>query len=191
MTKIKTVFLDLDGVVSDFLRGLHEALDVSYSYVKYTYEKGKWDMLNDIKRSDGTPVTFRECDDCCTIPFWHRLYWMHDSAEILRAIGGWFNVENIYLLTTPMPNPESSTGKVLWVRDNLPEFIKRTILICAPKSLLARPDTLLIDDKDENVEGFQKAGGNAILVPRPWNKLHKYSDVASQIVRKELEQYEV
>ena len=192
MTKIKTVFLDMDGVLTNFLGGLHEALGVPYSYENYPYEKGKWDMLTDINTGfEDIPATFEQCNDCCITSFWQNLEWMHDGRDILEAIMNTLGLEKVFFLTTPMPNIESPTGKWMWVRDNLPIYLKRTIITQAPKSLLARPDTLLIDDKDENVEGFQKAGGNAILVPRPWNKLHKYSDVASQIVRKELEQYEV
>ena len=40
------------------------------------------------------------------------------------------------------------------------------------KHFCARPDALLIDDSDHNVEAFLAHGGQAILVPRPWNPLH-------------------
>ena len=75
-----------------------------------------------------------------------------------------------------MPNPGSCTGKALWVQSHLPEYSKRFIISTAPKSLLAKPDTLLIDDKDENVEEFVKAGGYGILVNRPWNKGYERAD---------------
>ena len=40
------------------------------------------------------------------------------------------------------------------------------------KHFCARPDALLIDDGDHNVEAFRANGGQTILVPRPWNSLH-------------------
>jgi hypothetical protein len=43
----------------------------------------------------------------------------------------------------------------------------------APKRLLAKPDHVLIDDKDSNVEEFIKDGGRAYMPPQPWNSRHK------------------
>jgi len=76
---------------------------------------------------------------------------------------------------------------MLWVKEHLSRYYKQLIITMAPKHLLAKPDTLLIDDKDENVEGFWDAGGKAILVPRPWNSNHKLSDVSVNMVSHSLE----
>ena len=184
---IKTVYLDLDGVLVNFLGGLHKSLGVSYSYENYPYEKGKWNMLTDIKGFDDIPATFEQCNDCCTISFWQNLEWMHDGYNILTAIEYKFAPARIYLLTTPMPNYESPTGKWLWIQDNMSMYLKRTIITQAPKHLLARPDTLLIDDKDENVDGFREAGGKALLVPRPWNHAHLQTDRTVEVVKEFLE----
>ena len=191
MTKMKTVFLDLDGVLVDFLSGLHKALDVPYSYENYIYEKGKWDMLADIKLDDDIPATFEQCNDCCTASFWDNLEWMHDGRDILRAIMGTLGLEKVYLLTTPMPNLESASGKMMWVNGNLPIYLKRTIIIQASKALLAQPDTLLIDDKNENIDDFIAAGGRGILVPRPWNRFYDCADKTAQVVRDCLGEFDV
>ena len=172
----------MDGVISSFRRGVANALNEPYDYISMS---DKWKFWE-----DWPDVSFEMVNAVCTFDFWQYLPWMHDGREILQAIMDTVGLEAMYLLTTPMPNIESPTGKWLWVSDNLPIYLKRTIITPAPKSLSARPDALLIDDKDENVEEFVSAGGNAILVPRPYNKLRKYSDVTSQIVRKELEKYE-
>lgn len=184
---IKTIFVDLDGVLVNFLGGLHKALGVPYSYEDYPYEKGKWNMLTDIKRFDDIPITFEQCNDCCDASFWQHLDWMHDGRDILRAILTTLGLETVYLLTTPMPNLESASGKMIWVNNNLSICLKRTIITQAPKHLLARPDTLLIDDKDENVDGFRKAGGRALLVPRPWNHAHLQANQTIEVVRDFLE----
>ena len=184
---INTVFLDMDGVIVNFLGGLHKALGVPYSYEDYPYEKGKWNMLTDIKPFDDIPATFEQCNDCCTATFWDNLEWMHDGRDILQAIMNTLGLEKVYFLTTPMPNLESASGKMMWVNNNLPIYLKRTIVTQAPKHLLARPDALLIDDKDENVEGFVAAGGQGILVPRPWNRAYKQADISANVVRESLE----
>lgn len=180
MTKIKIVFLDVDGILTSFRKGIADALGKSYDYAGMSDKWIFWD--------DWPDVSFEMVNDVCTFDFWQYLPWMHDGHDILRAITDKFHWEQIYLLTAPMPNIESPTGKWLWVSDNLPIYLKRTIITQVPKSLFAQPDILLIDDKDENVEEFTAAGGNAILVPRPYNKLRKYSDVSSNYVRSHLEE---
>jgi len=181
------VFLDMDGVIVDFLKGLHKSLDAPYSYKDYLYEKGKWNMLTDIRGFNDIPVTFEQYNGCCTDVFWRNLEWIHDGHFILNAVTEKFGANNIYLLTTPMPNLGSWTGKARWVNKNLPYYSKRLIISTASKSLLAGSDTLLIDDKDENVDEFRAAGGRAILVPRPWNKLNSWADVSLQQVKQNLE----
>ena len=185
---INTVFLDVDDVLADFMKGLHKALHIPYDYKNYPYKKGDWNILGyQIKSDDNSLVTFDQCNDCCTISFWQHLEEMHDGRNILAAIEYKLVPRQIYLLTTPMPNLESASGKMIWVHDHLPNYLKRTIITQAPKHLLARPDTLLIDDKNENVDDFRKAGGKALLVPRPWNRAHLQADRTVEVVREFLE----
>ena len=176
---IKTVMLDVDGVLTNFRKGIHDAFNKPYDYSTLS---DKWSFWN-----DWPDVTFEMVNDACTINFWKNLEWMYDGHGILRAVLNKFNHYQIYLLTTPMPNVESPTGRWLWIKNNLPEFYKQVIITQAPKSLLAQPDTLLIDDKDENIDGFVKAGGSGILTPRPWNELHGWANETLQVVENSLE----
>ena len=176
--KIKTVFLDVDGVLANFRKGIHDAFNKRYDYSLLSPKWIFWD--------DWSNVTFEMVNAVCTIPFWQNLEWMHDGLEIFKSICDKFKPEQIYLLTTPMPNVESATGKWLWVKNQLPGFYKRTIITQAPKHLLAKPNTLLIDDKDENIDKFRAAGGKIIMVPRPWNYLYPWSDFSLEVVRSAL-----
>ena len=172
---IKTVFLDVDGVLANFRKGIHEAFIKPYHYPTLSKKWTFWD--------DWPDVMFEMVNAACTTEFWTDLEWMHDGYDILTAVEYKFAPAQIYLLTTPMPNIESPTGKWLWVRDNIPMYYKRTIITQAPKHLLARPDTLLIDDKDENVDGFHEAGGKAHLICRPWNRGHLNADKTVQMLQ--------
>ena len=176
---INTIFLDVDGVLADFRKGIHGAFDKPYDYSTLSPKWKFWD--------DWPDVTFEMVNNVCTTSFWQNLEWMHNGRDILRAVLEKFHAEQIYLLTTPMPNLESASGKMMWINDNLPVYLKHTIITQAPKHLLARSDTLLIDDKNENVDGFREAGGKALLVPRPWNRAHSCADRTVEIVRKFLE----
>ena len=97
---------------------------------------------------------------------------MFDGQEIEEIVRRKFGLGNIYLVTLSMPNLEAWSGKAAWVNKHLSFYNTRLIITTASKLLLAGPNTLLIDDRDKNVEEFRKAGGQAILVPRPWNKNH-------------------
>lgn len=170
---IKTIFLDMDGVIVNFNKAVCEQFDLSYPPQVYHFFPDIRDEVN------------RFCDRL----FWRNLEWTHDGREILRAIMDTLGLEKICFLTGMMPNIESATGKMAWIQDNLPVYRNRIILhsLEIPKSSLAQPDTLLIDDKDENVDEFIVAGGVGILVPRPWNKNYEHSDVSANVVKECLE----
>ncbi|HQI28214.1 MAG TPA: hypothetical protein PLT20_09015 [Sedimentisphaerales bacterium] len=77
--------------------------------------------------------------------------------------------ENICIATSPTKCPESLAGKLEWIHDHFPAWMHRQYAITPRKHLLARPDSLLIDDYGENAGRFRAHGGHAFLVPRPWN----------------------
>lgn len=171
------VFLDLDGVLVDFRRGVCEAFNRDDPSTTWTF----WENWEG--------VTFEMMDAKCNDYFWKYLNWTHDGPEIERAVRNRFNDKDIYILTTPMPNPRSGTGKLDWIKHHMPWAYNQTTLSFAPKSLLAGPDTLLIDDKDENISEFVAAGGRGILVPRLWNELHGWADETLQVVKNSLEEF--
>lgn len=166
------IFLDLDGVLVDFRRGVCEAFGRDDPSTNWTF----WE--------DWEGVTSGMVNAKCNDYFWKYLDWTHDGQEIERAVRDKF--EDIYLLTTPMPNTGSGTGKLEWIKHHMPWAYSRTIISYAPKSLMAKPDTLLIDDKDENIADFVAAGGRGILVPREWNELHGWAGETLQVVKNSL-----
>lgn len=192
MDKIKTVWLDLDGVLVDFIGGLHRALDIPYDINHYPYKKGEWNMLTDIKGLDDVPVTFEQCNDICTKSFWENLEWMHDGHDILRAVTYKFAPINIQILTTCMPNSETKSGKIEWLERHLPMYLDRAIILDAGvgKTSYAHSNALLIDDRDKNIDDFVAAGGQGLLVPRPWNRVHFCADKTLEVVEKFLEDLE-
>lgn len=188
-------FLDIDGVLANFAKGAFEALGLAYSYDHPALRD--WHWYNQFK------IPFAGLNAVCDIDFWANLEWMHDGEQILDTIEDYFyptftshpgpaslkptHFENqIYLLTTPMPNPGSGTGKILWVEKHLPQYAKRLITTQVAKSIFAGPDCLLIDDNDENIDKFVAAGGRGILVPRPWNGLRGWADNTLEVVRNSL-----
>lgn len=172
------VYLDMDGVLVDFRRGVCEAFGRDDPSTNWKF----WENWEGVT----TGMVNAKCNDY----FWKYLNWTHDGQEIEQAVRDKFNNESVYLLTTPMLNTGSGTGKLQWIKWHMPWVYSRTIISYAPKSLLAGPDTLLIDDKDENIEEFRAAGGQGILVPRPWNKLYHLADQTLAVVKNRLEVYQ-
>ncbi len=83
--------------------------------------------------------------------------------------------DEVYLATTPTKDPESYGHKVHWILDNLPEWIHRQHAITPRKWITGKPGVLLFDDHLENCHNFVNdldGGGEALLVPRPWNPSH-------------------
>lgn len=169
------VYLDLDGVLVNFNK-------VACKIVGAPYPPTKWHWYKDIL--DG----FNRVNNACTVDFWKDLEWAPDGHGILRTVTYYINPQNIYLLTTPMPNLQSAWGKAEWVDKHLPDYNKRLIITRAPKELLARSGRLLIDDKDENINKFRNAGGHAILIYRPWNRGKDWLDFNFQNLEKNLEE---
>jgi 5'(3')-deoxyribonucleotidase len=169
---INTVFLDMDGVITDFNKSVCEQFNLPYPPQVYYF----------------FPEIRPQVNAFCDRLFWQNLEWMHDGRDILRAITELFEPEKVYLLTKIMPNVESASGKMIWIQNNLPVYFSRVIItsLGVPKSFMARPDVLLIDDNDKFVNEFREVGGKAILVPRPWNTSCSLADKTVLEITKQL-----
>lgn len=166
----------MDGVIADFHKGVYDIFQQPYRYDK---SLATWNFWEDWK----PPLKREDINAKCSAHFWEHLPWTHDGLEIFEIIRSKFRPEQIYILTNPViGDAGTATGKILWIEKYLPGFIKRIIITQAPKGLLAKPDTLLIDDNDSYIDGFREAGGKALLVPRPWNRLHKQAHRTSQYI---------
>lgn len=172
---IKTVMLDLDGVITNFNKAVCGKFDLPYPPQVYHF-------FSKIRK---------EVNEFCNMSFWQNLEWMDDGRDILRAVTKVFEPEQIYFLTKMMPNVETASGKMTWIQNNLSLYSDQIILMTlgVPKSLLARPDTLLIEDCDKSVDGFREAGGKGILINRPWNAGHERADRTVGDLIYELEKY--
>lgn len=107
-------------------------------------------------------------DVWASTPVSHEFEWLLEACE--RMVGR----ENICILSGPTKDPDSLAGKLDWIHKHFPKWMHRQYLIGPRKHFCAHPEALLIDDCDANVDAFIEHGGNAILVPRPWNTLHEY-----------------
>ena len=165
---IEKVFLDMDGVLTNFNKPICKEFNLPYPPTEYEF-------FEDIRQ---------DVNDFCDIGFWEYLDWMPNGKEILELVESFFPQSKIYLITRPMDNPGCWTGKYLWVKKRIPRYVNHLIVTKVSKSVLANKNTLLIDDNDKNVDTFI---GKSILVPRPWNRLRGVSKKAIKNVEASLE----
>ncbi len=154
------VFVDLDGVLCDFVRGAlaaHGRADVPEASVAWGIESqlgiepaAFWGRLG--------------------FDFWAGLEPYPDGFALLRRAEELVGPERIGLLTSPCDTAGCVDGKRAWVVRHLPGYARR-LFVGSAKELFAGPSKVLVDDHDANVDRFLAAGGFTFQPPRPWNRL--------------------
>lgn len=165
---MKRCLLDIDGVLADFNGGachLHKVKNPYDDQVNF----GKYEISELVGMSRAAFYNPLGED------FWANLQPTPECFKIVAHLEGIFGKEKICLLTSPIITPGCHEGKLRWIRKHLPDYARRT-LIGASKEFAASPDAWLIDDAEKNTDKFALWGGNAFLVPRPWNSLHHLQD---------------
>jgi 5'(3')-deoxyribonucleotidase len=175
------IFLDVDGVLADWVGSVHRAIGIPYDPAVWPYKIGPagWGWHDEIGWS------FMQVSELCDFDFWAGELWTHDGRAILNLVKTFGDVT---LLTTPMPNIASASGKMAWIERELPELKRHVLITTELKAVLAQvPDSVLIDDCQKTVVEWRAAGGKAVLVPRHWNELHEAAYYALILMRRQLE----
>ena len=172
------IFLDLDDVCNDFtMYALKSTGCLPWTATPDAYDP-KWGF--DIIAAANALHSFctftsKTFWDLMTREVWASLPESKEFRSLLSKCEELVGRENICILTTPIIDPDCAAGKLEWIYEHFPTWMHRQFFIGPQKWLLARPDALLIDDSDLNIKKFRDAGGQALLVPRPWNSLHGYN----------------
>lgn len=159
------VFLDLDGVITDFMSAACAVHNRPNPYLENSQHKGIFEME---KVWGITLEEFWEPIDKDGGYFWSNLKFMPDALNLLHQVEKIAGQENIYILTSPSNHYICSASKHDWIATHLPQY-RRQFFIGSAKYFFAGENAILIDDYDKNVNSFREHGGKAILVPRMWN----------------------
>lgn len=135
------IFLDLDGVMADFERGVREIL-------KLDPKKVSNEELFSTLAKKGKD-------------FFLKLPKTKDADRLWKFLQG----NDIKILTgVPTTNrEEAAKNKVSWVRRNLSKNVKVITTSSRSKKKYAGPDNILIDDRKDNITEWKAAGGIGIL----------------------------
>jgi hypothetical protein len=161
--KIK-VFVDMDGCLTDFTRAFQEA---SKGWVI------KDKQGNVIDTADGS-LSFEEFKNNYSnsqawkivmrggLGFWENMEWMSDGKELWNYVNSTFGSAEI--LSAPSSDPNSAKGKLIWCKRELnPQPVKVNLVPAKDKHIFAKPNHILIDDKDLNIQQWKEKGGIGVL----------------------------
>jgi hypothetical protein len=156
----KQLFLDMDGVIVDFDAGVRRKYNVDWYPTEWKIPYAEFGTTFEIFWAGLDSGTF-----------WNRLPWTKDGKRIQAIVEPMCPV-----ILTAAAMPFAVPGKLMWLKREYPDAIKdRRVLICnghAGKAAVAGPGKILIDDKNENIDEWEAAGGMGILYPRPWNRMY-------------------
>lgn len=155
-------FLDMDGVCVDFMGGALAVHGRTLPPREIQYDF--WHQLGMTAVDFWAPMN---------VGFWATLPWTHEGRAILAAVEDVFG-GRVQILTSA-GHENARTGKREWVAREMRKYQKR-VNMETKKHLWAHPHTVLVDDHQANVEAFRAAGGEAVLVPRPWNSRKEETD---------------
>lgn len=150
---MKKIFLDMDGVIVDFVGGVCKLVNYTDSWIPGEYDLAKvlrnniWDII-----------------DKTDMEWWSNLDKTTDADAIINAVEKY----DYYICSSPTCSPLCAAGKLLWIQKHYPKLARKYVLT-PHKHLLATRDSLLIDDSDVQCQNWTNNGGLAYLIPRMWN----------------------
>jgi len=143
----KKVFIDLDGVLCDFIAAANELFKVRDFAQWNDMKKTHWKRIND----EG-------------VKFWSDMSWTKDGKKLWNYLLK--NYKDIQILSAhPLDKGESELGKRLWVRKNLGASYAANAIIClgVEKQTYADINHILIDDSNRNIRQWINRNGIGIL----------------------------
>lgn len=164
MSKIY-LYLDLDDTLLDTTNYL-----LQWHKKPFIFD----DVKNCGKRNihDAINMSHHDTWEALPVEFWETIPWTPWGKEMLKVAEKYFGDE-VYLLTSPIPNGVCSMGKQLWVNKNLPKY-KNKMIIGHKKYACVQSNGLLIDDSYTHEQKFIERGkrDSFFLFPSYQNNLH-------------------
>lgn len=152
LAKAYDIFVDMDGVLTDFERRFEQFAGVtpdeymSQKEIQYGKDKANeqfWDLV----------------DKQIGVRFWAGMPWMPQGEELYKYIKKYKPT----ILTSPSREESSRIGKGVWVKRNMSSIPVKFGFGADGKAKFAGPNKILIDDREDNISAWKAAGGIGIL----------------------------
>jgi cytidyltransferase-like protein len=149
------IYVDMDGVLVDFDGGYEKLTGMT---TRAADEKGPEFFWKPISKAGAK--------------WWITLNWMPDGKQLWDYVKKY----NPELLSAPSREEASKMGKRIWVKRELPG-VKLILRSADKKQEFASPNSILIDDREKNIEQWKNAGGIGILHTDAASTIKKLKDL--------------
>jgi len=133
------IYVDMDGVLTDFEGQLADLLGISRKAAKGYKSSSMWKKVEDAGES-----------------FWSTMEWMPGGKELWDFVKDY----NPTILSSPIRHKSSHSGKREWVKKHLGDF---PVILDSEKYTHAKPGDILIDDLSKNIDPWNDHKGVGIL----------------------------
>lgn len=181
---IKRIFLDMDGVLCNFVHAVSNLFGMTEEELYRKWEPGVYDVCNPLGISDEEMWKVIETQGKGHWANLKPFSWTQELWELCNSYAP------TVILTSPSRDPQCLAGKVEWMNEHLGNGEPfRKFLIGPVKEFCAAPGHILIDDSGEKCSEFYAGGGFPITFPQIWNI--KYNEVNRKIeyVKETLDYY--
>lgn len=146
---MRTIFLDMDGVVADFDTFASNLLGrkIGWHESKFDLTKEEWDKLSSVDR------------------LYYNLPLMPDATKLVayvKSLSTRFNVQFLTAVPRRTTMPEARADKQAWVDKYFPGMRMDIGPYSHDKQKWCSPGDILVDDRPSNIEEWKAAGGIAI-----------------------------
>lgn len=160
-------------------------LDIDDTLTNYS-ERLKSMIIDDPETGEKRPI--KASDTVDNLEFWSSAKWLHGAEEMVNFIKDNFDKVEILSAVPELSKAKQAEtgerfwnapilGKEDWLKHNVGDIKTNWVRSGSQKAAFARPNTVLIDDKPENIRAFQKAGGIGILYDNPSNVVAQLQDL--------------
>jgi 5'(3')-deoxyribonucleotidase len=177
MKKINRVFLDMDGVLVDWLNGIREFAGKPESFYDCFRTAPETLGHEAMDKLFGGREKLGQIQNERPVEWWLNLKFFPWAEYLISEVKKNFPVA---FLTSPGHCANAAAAKVLWQQKHYPEI---PIIICKHKYLVADEGKVLIDDDAWQTSRFDQAKGFAIQFPNQFRmEQHKLDVIKSSVI---------
>jgi 5'(3')-deoxyribonucleotidase len=173
------ILIDLDGVVTDFVKGAAKLFQLEHDELLKQWIPGCYEMEKTLGIS--TSKFFGKIEEAGE-DFWANLEPFEYGIELFEFCQ---KLAPTCFLSSPTLHPSCLSGKLKWMKKHFGSNFREYVLT-PRKEKCARHDSLLVDDYVNNVDKFRQHGGNAILWPMITNPRHQEAHNCFEIGKQEI-----